>query len=76
MNALDKTVIKNEPRQKAGLLYAQRDGSNATSGRTTRFLCRNVMNNGADRVKGHSRLRHIYDNCRMALLTCPTAAGP
>jgi len=26
------------------------------------------MNTGADRVQGHSRLRYIYDNCRMTML--------
>jgi len=26
------------------------------------------MNTGADRVKDHSRLRDIYDNCRMTML--------
>jgi hypothetical protein len=36
----------------------------------TRFLCRNVMNTGAGRVKGHSRRRYIYDNRSMPLLFC------
>ncbi|CAK7280731.1 hypothetical protein SGPA1_11524 [Streptomyces misionensis JCM 4497] len=65
----DKTVIKSEPRQKAGQLCAQRHRSTASRGELRRFLCRTVMNTGADRVKGHSRLPHSYDNCRTGRCT-------
>ncbi len=46
---------------------AQRYRATASRVGLTRFLCRNVMNTGAGRVKGHSRRRYIYDNRSMPL---------
>ncbi len=45
---------------------AQRHCANASRVGLTRFLCRNVMNTGVGRVKGHSRHRYIYDNRSMS----------
>ena len=49
---------------------AQRYRATASRVGLTRFLCRNVMNTGAGRVKGHSRRRYIYDNRSMPLSFC------
>lgn len=68
--ASDKTGIKNEPRQKAGLVCAQWHHSDASGVDRGAILCRNVMNTGADRVKGHSPPPPDYGNYRVAIPTC------
>lgn len=54
----------------ASSLCAQWYRATASRVGLTRFLCRNVMNTGAGRVKGHSRHRYVYDNRSMPLALC------
>ncbi|TFV33084.1 hypothetical protein E4K10_29355 [Streptomyces sp. T1317-0309] len=75
LKAPDKTVIKSEPRQKRG--FCERSDTD----RTRRVVVPPISlskryEQRAGRVKRHSRLPHIYDNCRMVPTTCPTADAP